>query len=71
MAASDAGDGNENDFAVWENPRLVASGRPDLALRDVRAAVAALRVLLPLALTVGCGLGVAFAVLAGVCHNPV
>ena len=39
LAASDAGDGNANDFAVWENPRLVAPGRPDLALRDVRAAV--------------------------------
>jgi hypothetical protein len=42
LAASDAGDGNENDFAVWENPRLVAPGRPDLSLRDVRAAVSAL-----------------------------
>ncbi len=41
LLASDAGDGNENDFAVWENPRLVAPGRPDLHLRDVRAAVAA------------------------------
>ena len=39
LAASDAGDGNEHDFAVWENPRLVAPGRPDLALRDVRAVV--------------------------------
>jgi hypothetical protein len=42
LTASDAGDGNENDFAVWENPRLVAPGRPDLPLRDVRAAVASL-----------------------------
>lgn len=42
LVASDAGDGNEHDFAVWENPRLVAPGRPDLALRDVRSAVAAL-----------------------------
>lgn len=42
LAVSDAGDGNENDFAVWENPRLVAPGRPDLSLRDVRAAVNAL-----------------------------
>jgi Protein of unknown function (DUF1592)/Protein of unknown function (DUF1588)/Protein of unknown function (DUF1587)/Protein of unknown function (DUF1585)/Protein of unknown function (DUF1595)/Planctomycete cytochrome C len=42
LTASDAGDGNTNDFAVWENPRLVAPGRPDLSLRDVRAAVAAL-----------------------------
>ena len=42
LATSDAGDGNEHDFAVWENPRLVAPGRPDLPLRDVRAAVTAL-----------------------------
>jgi hypothetical protein len=42
LSASDAGDGNENDFALWENPRLVAAGRVDLPLRDVRAAVAAL-----------------------------
>ena len=42
LTTSDAGDGSENDFAVWENPRLVARGRPDLALRDVRAALAAL-----------------------------
>lgn len=43
LAASEAGDGNANDFAVWENPRLVAPGRPDLPLRDVRAAVEALQ----------------------------
>lgn len=42
LVVSDAGDGNENDVAVWENPRLVAAGRPDLALRDVRTAVAEL-----------------------------
>ena len=42
LSASDAGDGHEHDFAVWENPRLVASGRPDVPLRDVRSAVAAL-----------------------------
>jgi len=41
LLASDAGDGNEHDFAVWENPRLVAPGRPDLHLRDVREAVMA------------------------------
>lgn len=39
LAASDAGDGNQGDFAVWENARLVAPGRPDLSLRDVRTAV--------------------------------
>lgn len=42
LAVSDAGDGSEHDFAVWENPRLVAPGRPELPLRDVQAAVAAL-----------------------------
>ena len=35
LVASDAGDGNENDFVVWQQPRLVAPGRPDLFLRDV------------------------------------
>ncbi len=42
LAASDAGDGTAGDLALWENPRLVAPGRTDLALRDVRAAVAVL-----------------------------
>ncbi len=36
LVALDAGDGNEHDFVVWERPRLVAPGRPDLLLRDVR-----------------------------------
>ncbi len=36
LSAGDAGDGNENDFALWENARLVAAGRPDLPLRDVQ-----------------------------------
>lgn len=44
LATSDASDGNENDYAVWENPRFVAAGQPDLLLRDVRKAVAALTV---------------------------
>ena len=42
LASSDAGDGNVGDFALWDNPRLVAPGRADLPLRDVRAAVARL-----------------------------
>jgi hypothetical protein len=42
LSAGDAGDGNKHDFVLWENPRLVAPGRPDLALRDVRAFVAEL-----------------------------
>ncbi len=36
LVATDAGDGNDNDLAVWERPRLVAPGRADLLLRDVR-----------------------------------
>ena len=36
LVASDAGDGNAHDFVVWDKPRLVAPGRPDLLLRDVR-----------------------------------
>lgn len=36
LIASDAADGREHDFAVWQRPRLVAPGRPDLLLRDVR-----------------------------------
>ena len=36
LVAGDAGDGNDHDFVVWEQPRLVAPGRPDLLLRDVR-----------------------------------
>ena len=37
LLASDAGDGHAHDFVVWQRPRLVAPGRPDLLLRDVRA----------------------------------
>jgi Protein of unknown function (DUF1592)/Protein of unknown function (DUF1588)/Protein of unknown function (DUF1587)/Protein of unknown function (DUF1585)/Protein of unknown function (DUF1595)/Planctomycete cytochrome C len=36
LAAGEAGDGSANDFVVWQQPRLVAPGRPDLLLRDVR-----------------------------------
>jgi hypothetical protein len=36
LVAGDAGDGNEHDFVVWDRPRLVAPGRPELLLRDVR-----------------------------------
>jgi hypothetical protein len=36
LVATDAGDGNESDFVVWQQPRLIAPGRPDLLLRDVR-----------------------------------
>lgn len=37
LVSSDAGDGNEHDFVLWRQPRLVAPGRPDVLLRDVRA----------------------------------
>ncbi len=37
MAVDDAGDGSAGDAVVWENARIVSPGRPDLALRDVRA----------------------------------
>ncbi len=42
LVASDLSDGNESDFAVWENPRFVAAGKPDLHLRDLRYAIASL-----------------------------
>ncbi len=35
LVTSDAGDGSTGDVAVWENPRLVAAGRPDLPLRSI------------------------------------
>ncbi len=36
LTAGDAGDGNANDFVVWQEPRLLAPGKPALLLRDVR-----------------------------------
>jgi hypothetical protein len=36
LVTTDAGDGNEHDFVIWEKPRLVMPGRPDLFLSDVR-----------------------------------
>ena len=39
LTAADAGDGPAGDFVVWERPRIVAAGRPDLLLRDVRRIV--------------------------------
>ncbi len=37
LVASDGGDGNAHDCVIWQQPRLVAPGRPDLLLREVRA----------------------------------
>jgi uncharacterized protein DUF1592/uncharacterized protein DUF1588/uncharacterized protein DUF1587/uncharacterized protein DUF1585/uncharacterized protein DUF1595 len=39
LVASDAGDGHDHDVVVWQQPRLVARGQPDLLLRDVREVV--------------------------------
>ncbi len=36
LQASDAGDGRVDDWILWERPRLVAPGRPDLLIRDLR-----------------------------------
>ena len=35
LVATDAADGNEQDFIVFQQPRLVAEGQPDVLLRDV------------------------------------
>jgi Protein of unknown function (DUF1592)/Protein of unknown function (DUF1588)/Protein of unknown function (DUF1587)/Protein of unknown function (DUF1585)/Protein of unknown function (DUF1595)/Cytochrome C oxidase, cbb3-type, subunit III len=35
LVATDAGDGNEHDFVVWERPRFVAAGKPDVLLADL------------------------------------
>lgn len=35
LSAGDAGDGAEHDHVVWQRPRFVSPGRPDLLLRDV------------------------------------
>jgi hypothetical protein len=35
LVASDGGDGNAGDLVIWQRPRLVAPGRPELLLRDV------------------------------------
>ncbi|HVJ66717.1 MAG TPA: DUF1587 domain-containing protein, partial [Caulifigura sp.] len=42
LSVTDAGDGNEEDLVVWERPRLVAQGRPDILLRDLRSVSARL-----------------------------
>ncbi|WP_442484547.1 DUF1592 domain-containing protein [Aeoliella sp. SH292] len=35
LVAGDAGDGNENDYVVWQRPRLTAIGRADLLISDL------------------------------------
>lgn len=36
LATSTAGDGNDGDYAVWQNPRLIIPGQRELPLREVR-----------------------------------
>jgi hypothetical protein len=35
LAAGDAGDGSAHDLVVWERPRLIVPGQPDLTLREL------------------------------------
>ena len=35
LVVTDAGDGNESDYVVWQSPRLVAQDQADLLLRDI------------------------------------
>jgi hypothetical protein len=37
LTTTDAGDGNGNDFALWDNARLIIPGRDELPLRDARS----------------------------------
>lgn len=37
LTTTDAGDGAEGDDVIWENPRLVAPGRPDLPISGLPA----------------------------------
>ncbi|HBJ35918.1 MAG TPA: hypothetical protein DDZ51_14455 [Planctomycetaceae bacterium] len=37
LSTGDAGDGNDHDIALWENPRLAIPGQADLSLRDLRS----------------------------------
>lgn len=42
FAVGDSGDGTAGDTGLFENPRIVAPGKPDLALADLRGLVAGL-----------------------------
>lgn len=44
LVAGDSGDGADQDFVVWQEPRLVIPGRPNLLLRDLRDFAAELAV---------------------------
>lgn len=36
LATSTAGDGNEGDYALWQNPRFIIPGQPELPLKEVQ-----------------------------------
>ncbi|MBB75509.1 MAG: hypothetical protein CMJ75_13465 [Planctomycetaceae bacterium] len=36
LRVTDAGDGNEQDFLIWQKPRFVKNGETDILLRDLR-----------------------------------
>jgi hypothetical protein len=36
LVVTDCGDGNDQDFVVWQRPRLVADKQPDILLRELR-----------------------------------
>ncbi|MFO0915345.1 MAG: DUF1592 domain-containing protein [Pirellulales bacterium] len=42
LATGNAGDGNDNDQVIWENPRFILPSGGELPLQDVRTAVAVL-----------------------------
>lgn len=35
LVVSDCGDGNDQDYVVWQQPRLIADKQPDILLRDI------------------------------------
>ena len=37
LTVGEAGDGAANDHVIWQQPRLVAPGRPDILLRNMRS----------------------------------
>lgn len=41
LVATDAGNGNDSDFVLWQAPKLVAKDQPDLLLCDIEKAVIA------------------------------
>ena len=45
LSAGAAGDGRDEDAVVWDHPRLVAKGRPDIPLRSIRQLVGLRRML--------------------------